>query len=75
VEEYAPTGPIDAPTALTCVRTLRLKVRPESRSWLNAAAIEVNQVWNWANELSARAARVTRRERAETAGPSPAPQE
>jgi IS605 OrfB family transposase len=32
-------------------------VRPESASWLNAAAVEVNQVWNWANELSAKAAR------------------
>jgi putative transposase len=39
------------------VRTVRLKVRRECSSWLNAAAIEVNQVWNWANELSAKAAR------------------
>jgi putative transposase len=38
-------------------RTLRLKVRSEGYSWLSAAAIEVNQVWNWANELSAKAAR------------------
>ena len=38
-------------------RTLRLKVRPESYAWLNAAAIEVNTVWNWANEISAKAAR------------------
>jgi putative transposase len=38
-------------------RTLRLKVKPESRAWLNAAAIEVNTVWNWANETSAKAAR------------------
>jgi IS605 OrfB family transposase len=38
-------------------RTLRLKVKPESYSWLNQAAIEVNQVWNWANETSAKAAR------------------
>jgi hypothetical protein len=30
---------------------------PESNPWLNAAAIEVNQVWNYANEVSARAAR------------------
>lgn len=36
--------------------TLRLKVRPEAYSWLNRAAIEVNQVWNWANAESARAA-------------------
>ena len=57
VEEPACTAPIDGPDAVTCVRTLRLKVRSESRSWLNAAAIEVNQVWNWANEVSAKAAR------------------
>jgi putative transposase len=40
-----------------CTRTVRLKVRPESASWLNAAAIEANQVWNWANEVSAKSAR------------------
>jgi putative transposase len=40
---------------VTC--TLRLKVRPESYRWLGAAAIEVNQVWNWCNEISAKAAR------------------
>lgn len=43
--------------APTCMRTLRLKVKAESYRWLNAAAIEVNQVWNYANEMSARAAR------------------
>jgi putative transposase len=43
--------------APTCLRTLRLKVKAESYRWLNAAAIEVNQVWNYANETSARAAR------------------
>jgi putative transposase len=40
-----------------CIRTLKLKVKPESYSWLNAAAIEVNRVWNFANETSAKAAR------------------
>jgi putative transposase len=50
--ELSPT--IVAPT---CMRTLRLKVKAESYGWLNAAAIEVNQVWNYANEMSARAAR------------------
>jgi putative transposase len=40
-----------------CVRTLRLKVKREGYSWLNAAAIEVNQVWNYANEISHKAAR------------------
>lgn len=34
-------------------RTLRLKVRPEAYAWLNAAAVEVNQVWNFCNEQSA----------------------
>jgi putative transposase len=42
---------------LTCMRTLRLKVKPESYAWLDAAAIEVNQVWNYCNEMSNRAAR------------------
>jgi IS605 OrfB family transposase len=40
----------------TCVRTLRLKVKSEAYPWLNAAAIEVNQVWNWANSTSYKAA-------------------
>lgn len=37
-------------------RTLKLKVRPESYGWLGAAAIEVNHVWNYANEASRLAA-------------------
>ena len=41
----------------TCIRTLRLKVKAESYPWLNAAAVEVNQVWNWGNVTSAKAAR------------------
>jgi IS605 OrfB family transposase len=40
-----------------CVRTLRLKVKAEGYAWLNAAAIEVNQVWNFANATSYKAAR------------------
>jgi putative transposase len=39
------------------MKTLRLKLRPGSDEWLNAAAVEVNQVWNWANEVSSKAAR------------------
>jgi putative transposase len=39
------------------VRTLRLKVKPEAYPWLNAAAVEVNFVWNYDNEVSIRAAR------------------
>jgi putative transposase len=41
----------------TCIRTLRLKVKAEACPWLNAAAAEVNQVWNYANEVSFKAAR------------------
>jgi transposase len=40
-----------------CIRTLRLKVKAEAYPWLNAAAVEVNQVWNWSNETSYKAAR------------------
>lgn len=40
-----------------CIRTLRLKVKAEGYAWLNAAAIEVNQVWNYANAMSYKAAR------------------
>jgi putative transposase len=46
-----------APETRTCIRTLRLKVKPEAYAWLNAAAIEVNQAWNYANATSEKAAR------------------
>jgi IS605 OrfB family transposase len=39
------------------IRTLRFKVRAESYAWLNAAAIEANQVWNYFNATSYKAAR------------------
>ena len=39
------------------IRTLRLKVRAEGYAWLNAAATEVNDVWNFANATSYKAAR------------------
>jgi putative transposase len=39
-----------------CIRTLRLKVKREGYAWLNAAAIEVNQLWNYANATSYKAA-------------------
>src|SRR5208337_1355349 len=39
------------------VRTLRFKVHPSLYRWLDRAAIEVNQVWNWANSTSEKAAR------------------
>jgi hypothetical protein len=48
-------GTLVAQTPL--IRTLRLKVRPSVKSWLDAAAVEVNQCWNWANATSAKAAR------------------
>jgi IS605 OrfB family transposase len=38
------------------MRTLRLKVRPEAYAWLNAAAGEVNVVFNYCNETSLKAA-------------------
>jgi putative transposase len=41
----------------TCIRTLRLKVKSEAYPWLEAAAIEVNQVWNYANATSYKASR------------------
>ena len=45
------------------IRTLRLKVRPESYRWLNAAAVEVNRVFNYANEISYHTATRTDRKR------------
>src|SRR5665213_4597428 len=44
-------------TATSVTHTLRLKVKKNSHAWLNAAASEVNQVWNWGAEISAKAAR------------------
>jgi putative transposase len=38
------------------MRTLRLKVRRETYGWLSAAAVEVNQVFNYCNETSLNAA-------------------
>jgi putative transposase len=39
------------------IRTLRLKVKAEGYAWLNEAAVEVNQVWNFANATGYKAAR------------------
>jgi putative transposase len=44
-------------TKIQHIRTLRLKVKAEGYAWLNAAAIEVNQIWNFANASSYKAAR------------------
>lgn len=38
------------------VKTLKVKLRPGAEDWLNAAAIEVNQCWNYFNQVSAKAA-------------------
>jgi putative transposase len=45
------------------VRTVRLKVKREAYPWLEAAATEVNQVWNWGREVSTDAADRCRRSR------------
>src|SRR5271169_4428754 len=47
--------------AASFTRTLRLKVKAESYGWLNQAAVEVNQVFNWANATSLDAADRNRR--------------
>lgn len=49
------------PLSFTRTLTLRLKVQPNSYAWLNAAAIEVNQIFNWANATSIDAADRNRR--------------
>ena len=38
------------------LRTLRLKVRRETYEWLNAAALEVNETFNYCNEISLKTA-------------------
>src|ERR1700677_3027544 len=38
------------------MRTLRVKVHRETYGWLNAAAVEVNAVFNYCNETSLKAA-------------------
>jgi len=45
------------PHVLSVTRTLRLKVKTECYAWLNTAAFEVNQVWNWGAQVSEKAAR------------------
>jgi hypothetical protein len=41
---------------LSFTRTLRSKVRTEAYAWLNAAAGQVNEVFNYCNETSLKAA-------------------
>jgi IS605 OrfB family transposase len=50
--------------AASFTRTLRVKVKAESYGWLNKAAVEVNQVFNWANATSIDAADRNRRAQA-----------
>ena len=38
----------------TVTRVLRLRIKDGHAAWLRAQAREVNFVWNYANELSAR---------------------
>lgn len=42
-------------------KTIHLKVRPESLSWLDQAAREINMAWNFAREASRRASQPYRR--------------
>lgn len=51
--------------AASVTRTLRLKVCGKSHAWLNAAAIEVNQVFNGGNATSIDAADGNRRANAQ----------
>jgi transposase len=46
---------------LPTLYALRLKVKAEASPWLERAAGEVNQVWNWANQVSMDAADRNRR--------------
>jgi hypothetical protein len=46
---------------VSVTRTLRLKVKTDGYGWLKAAAVEVNQVWNWCNATSLDAADRNRR--------------
>jgi transposase len=39
------------------MKTLQLKLRHGSEEWLNAAATEANQIWNYCKEVSVKAAR------------------
>jgi putative transposase len=50
-------GSTVSPEAKLPIRTLRFKVRAESYPWLNAAAVETNQVWNYFNATSYKAIR------------------
>ncbi len=42
---------------MSAIKTLMVKVKPDSWAWLNAAALETNIVWNHVNELCHKAAK------------------
>jgi hypothetical protein len=48
---------LNRPHIDSVTRTLRFKAKTECYPWLNTAGYEVNQVWNWAAEVSEKAAR------------------
>jgi putative transposase len=54
--EYFSRVPCLSSKTQTCITTLRLKVKTEGHTWLDAAAVEVNRVWNWANSTCYKAA-------------------
>lgn len=51
---------IDTPTPTLTTKTLRLRIKDKHRKGLSAMAREVNTVWNFCNETSARAIRERR---------------
>jgi putative transposase len=53
---------------LSFTRTLRLKVRREAYAWLNAAAVEVNEAFNYCHETSYKAATRTDTKRKRMSG-------
>ena len=60
IARYKGSKPDEATGSLkTVIRAVRFKLRGEPYDWLNTAATEVNQVWNWVNEMSYKAARPT----------------
>ena len=55
--DCAAAGFTDRASVPAFTRTLRLKVKRESYGWLNVAAMEVNTIWNWAAQVTEKAAR------------------
>ncbi len=53
----AETPSVEPAAVAPLIRTLRFKVHPSLCRWLDRAAIEVNQVWNYCNEISYKSVR------------------